>query len=245
MSSVVLQDSESTSTIMVASDKIEDTSRRWPIQCSGQYAEEGKSFQGCTPVQGGTCDRLVTDDFLTEKEVARLIKMAEVGMSRSITKKKLGPTIMDINSGWVLPPSSHQPSSIYSKGQLYSPEDYELYKDVTQRLKKSVEETFNVKNLYFTAPTFITREVGSMKWKPKTMHDEYWHPHVDKNNTGHYDYSGLIYLSTHGTDFQGGELHFYDHSNLDCSKFVGAFIFFLFFCSFFFFPPFFFSFLHK
>ena len=26
------------------------------------------------------------------------------------------------------------------------------------------------------------------------MHDEYWHAHVDKNNTGHYDYSGLLYV---------------------------------------------------
>ena len=24
--------------------------------------------------------------------------------------------------------------------------------------------------------------------------DEYWHAHVDKNNTPHYDYSGLLYL---------------------------------------------------
>jgi hypothetical protein len=43
---------------------------------------------------------------------------------------------------------------------------------------------------------------------------------VDKNNTLHYDYSGLIYLSTEGIDFEGGALHFYDHQNLDCSKFV-------------------------
>lgn len=48
------------------------------------------------------------------------------------------------------------------------------------------------------------------------MHDEYWHPHVDKNNTSHYDYSGLIYLSTQGVDFTGGSLHFFSPSALDC-----------------------------
>ena len=34
--------------------------------------------------------------------------------------------------------------------------------------------------------------------------------HVDKNNTDHYDYSGLLYLSEHGRDFDGGLLTFYD-----------------------------------
>ena len=40
--------------------------------------------------------------------------------------------------------------------------------------------------------------------------DEYWHAHVDKHNTAHYDYSGLLYLSTYGEDFQGGRLKFID-----------------------------------
>ena len=36
------------------------------------------------------------------------------------------------------------------------------------------------------------------------VHDEYWHLHVDMNNTAHYHYSGLLYLSTYQTDFTGG-----------------------------------------
>lgn len=163
---------------------------------------------------------MIQDNFLTPREVERLIHMANIGMSKSNKKSTLGPTIMDINSGWVLAPGTHQPTSIYSTGQLYAKKDYALYKDVTSRLKRVVEQTFGVTELFFTAPTFITREVGSSKWQPTTMHDEYWHPHVDKNNTEHYDYSGLVYLSTHGSDFQGGKLHFYKHSNLDCSAFV-------------------------
>lgn len=33
---------------------------------------------------------------------------------------------------------------------------------------------------------------------------------MDRNNTPHYDYSGLIYLTTHGDDFVGGEFEFID-----------------------------------
>jgi hypothetical protein len=38
------------------------------------------------------------------------------------------------------------------------------------------------------------------------IHDEYWHPHADRNNTPHYHYSGLLYMSDYGKDFTGGSL---------------------------------------
>ena len=204
---------------IVTAERMASSSKRWPIPCSNHYMETTQ-HPGCTPVEGGTCDRMVADDFLTTTEVDHLIRMANTGMAKSPATSILGPTIMDVNSGWVLAPGTHQPTSIYATGQLYAKEDYALYKDVTKRLKTMVEATFDVTELHFTAPTFITREVGNTKWKPTTMHDEYWHPHVDKNNTEHYDYSGLIYLSTYGTDFQGGQLHFYNDTTLDCSAFV-------------------------
>jgi len=40
------------------------------------------------------------------------------------------------------------------------------------------------------------------------MHDVYWMEHVDKNNTAHYDYSGLLYLTTIDDDFTGGMFEF-------------------------------------
>ena len=41
----------------------------------------------------------------------------------------------------------------------------------------------------FVAPREAADLDGS--WKPSTPHDEYWHPHVDKNNTAHYDYRSV------------------------------------------------------
>eukprot|EP01034_Spumella_vulgaris_P029284 gene29284-36307_t len=47
------------------------------------------------------------------------------------------------------------------------------------------------------------------------IHDEYWHPHADMNNTAHYHYSGLLYMSTYGEDFEGGRFKFLsNHSPL-------------------------------
>lgn len=46
------------------------------------------------------------------------------------------------------------------------------------------------------------------------IHDEYWHPHADMNNTGHYHYSGLLYMSTYRKDFDGGMPTFTDEGNI-------------------------------
>lgn len=71
-------------------------------------------------------------------------------------------------------------------------------------------EEFKLETLYFTAPTFITRAIGNESWVPAEIHDEYWHPHVDKDNTQHYDYSGLVYLSDYEDEFMGGLFAFLD-----------------------------------
>jgi hypothetical protein len=41
---------------------------------------------------------------------------------------------------------------------------------------------------------------------PLEIHDEYWHKHADHNNTEHYHFSGLLYMSEYEKDFEGGEL---------------------------------------
>ena len=54
----------------------------------------------------------------------------------------------------------------------------------------------------------MTRIRGAPDYAPAEVHDEYWHPHADKLNTAHYDYSGLLYLSEAGKDFGGGDFAF-------------------------------------
>ena len=107
---------------------------------------------------------------------------------------------------------------------IYSEEDFSHYGNIIKKLKKAVCDTFNITNeddLYFTAPTFITRIDESTEWTIhgkhdyiydyiilyismivpinaiyilifllQGIHDEYWHLHVDMNNTQHYHYGG-------------------------------------------------------
>jgi hypothetical protein len=175
------------------------------------------------------------DNFITDAEVVDLLKIAEKGMNYASKTAKLGgPTIMDINSGFVKCPNAlnnmYDPDGdMQQQGKKkkkkkknnnkknkstppaqFTAKEYELYKSLMERIRLEIVRNFGLSDLHFTAPTFITRTVGSEAWEPQAMHDEYWHPHVDKNNTDHYDYSGLLYLKDQGTDFDGGLFSFLD-----------------------------------
>lgn len=165
--------------------------------------------EGCYPK--GETIREVVDDFLSPEEVDTLLKMMEKGMAASPLTG--GPTILDINTGFMK--DSQGLVNIYSGPRQqetvkFSPEEYKIYSILFDRIKAKVMKLNELDNLWFTAPTFVARLVGNPDWSPAMIHDEYWHPHVDKDNTEHYDYSGLVYLSTYGKDFTGGEFMFMD-----------------------------------
>jgi hypothetical protein len=79
----------------------------------------------------------------------------------------------------------------------FTREEYALYRSLVERARAAVAAHFGVEDgaLFFTAPTFVTRIRGSADYRPAEVHDEYFWPHVDRLNTRHYDYSGLLYLS--------------------------------------------------
>lgn len=119
---------------------------------------------------------------------------------------------MDINSGFVRDQDG-MVNMYEPKGRdraQFSKEEYDLYREVIDKIRRTIVSEFGIERLHLTAPTFVTREVGNTSWAPKDMHDVYWHPHVDKNNTAHYDYSGLLYLADHGDEFEGGKFAFID-----------------------------------
>ena len=98
---------------------------------------------------------------------------------------------------------------------MFSQAQFGVYKGVIDAITDAVTQEFGLTEVHFSAPTFITRTIGTDGWEPTATHDEYWHLHVDKNNTAHYDYSGLLYLNEYGEDFGGGLLTFHDNEDGD------------------------------
>ena len=155
------------------------------------------------------CFRFYEDDVASDLEVAALLAVVRKGMAAAGTPS--GPTIFDPNLGFVR--HSGKTLNVYrastSGTQVnYSTNELALYAQVFERIRSRVAMASGVPGILFTAPLFVTRIIGDPDWEPAEMHDEYFHAHVDGRSTPHYHYSGLLYLSTSGKDFEGGEFEF-------------------------------------
>lgn len=153
------------------------------------------------------CGRKVVDGIFSSQDIEQLHQIVKKGMS--YRESLGGPTILDINTGYIRDSAGLE--NLFSRSQaVFSDDDFSHYGRIIFKLKQTVMQAFAIDELYFTAPTFITRLDGTQSWEPQQIHDEYWHPHADHNNTPHYHYSGLLYMSTYGEHFTGGKFHFID-----------------------------------
>lgn len=59
----------------------------------------------------------------------------------------------------------------------------------------------------------IHATIPDTDWNFTAENDEYWHTHVDRRTYGSFDYTCLLYLSTWGEDFDGGEFLFDDRDS--------------------------------
>ena len=156
------------------------------------------------------CSRHVLDGIFEDEDIRALHSIATKGMS-SRGESQGGPTILDINTGFIR--DSKGLENLFTRdadSKIFTDEDLCENGKIITKLKETVMSTMGAAELYFTAPTFITRLDGNADWNPSEIHDEYWHPHADRNNTPHYHYSGLLYMSTKEEDFTGGDVIFYD-----------------------------------
>ncbi|XP_076804084.1 2-oxoglutarate and iron-dependent oxygenase domain-containing protein 3-like [Clavelina lepadiformis] len=183
------------------------------ISCSKDY-ENYPIFAECTPIL--TCGRCVKDGIVSEKEVESL---------RQIVKNCLkyggssgGASILDLHSGAMS--KGEKFVNIYryfeksTLDKIIVNKDIETYRNVKNRILNTVAKHFGIDSskLYLTKPTFFSRMTAN---PPKTSHDEYWHKHVDKIQYGSFDYTSLVYLSTHSEDFEGGTFVFDDDGDIN------------------------------
>ena len=177
------------------------------VPCSKDY---GNEFTACVPKK---CGRFVMDSVISKQEAKTLRKLAEKGMSYGGGSG--GATILDLHSGALSVKDKF--INIYSiktkaKEPIFTEADFETYRSVKQKIHSAVAQKFGIDPsvLYLTKPTFFSR----MTAKPAiTLHDEYWHPHIDKVTYGSFFYTSLLYLSDSNKDFSGGRFVFLGKEN--------------------------------
>ena len=199
------------SVVLQKQDFSQDYQVTVPCAAGMDYDKKYDSSMGCLTEQ---CGRRVVDGLFSVEDINHLKSIVEKGMQTR--PKHGGPTILDINTGFIR--DTKGLDNLFAKAnarEIYSEEDFTHYGTIISRLREAVMNHFHLSVLSFTTPTFITRLDGNASWSPDGVHDEYWHVHADRNNTDHYHYSGLLYMSNYDEDFTGGLLHFVspdDHS---------------------------------
>ncbi|XP_034090124.1 urotensin-2 receptor 2 isoform X1 [Gymnodraco acuticeps] len=199
-------DSEVTETLVSRGELVSPHPRIYSVPCSEDYNNH-KRYPGCTPQK---CGRAVTDSIVTREEAETLKRLAERGLA--LAGSEGGASILDLHSGALS--MGKQFVNIYRYfgeqiGEVFTEEDFQLYKDVRGRIQAVIAETFglNPALMFLTKPTFFSRINSTIA---QTQHDEYWHPHIDKVTYGSFDYTSLLYLSDYGSDFSGGRFIFMD-----------------------------------
>ncbi|XP_038155256.1 urotensin-2 receptor 2 isoform X1 [Cyprinodon tularosa] len=199
-------DSDITETLVSSRETISPQPVVYDVQCSEDY-ENYKRYPGCTPQK---CGRAVTDGVVTSEEAQALRRLAERGLA--LAGSEGGASILDLHSGALSMGKQFVNIYRYFGDQItnvFTEEDFKLYREVRGRIQAVIAETFGLDPtlMYLTKPTFFSR-INSTE--AKTQHDEYWHPHIDKETYGSFDYTSLLYLSNYGSDFTGGRFVFMD-----------------------------------
>uniref|UniRef100_A0A9J8BCG9 2-oxoglutarate and iron dependent oxygenase domain containing 3 n=2 Tax=Cyprinus carpio TaxID=7962 RepID=A0A9J8BCG9_CYPCA len=175
------------------------------------YTVEYDWMYSCTPTK---CGRAISDSVVTLEEAQKLRRYTSK-WSLSLAGSDGGASILDLHSGALSMGKQFVNIYRYFKNEIrdvFTEEDFELYRDVRSRIQKAITETFGLdtKRMYLIKPTFFSR-INSTS--AKTTHDEYWHPHIDKETYGSFDYTSLLYLSDYGLEFGGGRFVFMDPSS--------------------------------
>lgn len=184
-----------------------DTIRSAQMLCAPSYKAEIAALDPvCLPAR---CGRLIIDSLVSLEEAHGLLVLAKKGLAQGGGAG--GASILDLHSGALS--KEHQFINLYkTHPNLFTERDFKLYNTVKDRIKAAVAEHFNLDNskLYLSHPTFFS-ELTAVP--PVTQHDEYWHPHVDKETYQSFHYTSLLYLAEYKRDFTGGRFMFMDESS--------------------------------
>jgi len=178
------------------------------FECSKSYEREMKFFPKCVP---NKCGRIVTDQLVDPIEIDMLLdlvyKMFASGGSSG------GASILDLHSGALS--FEEKFVNVYNISKLskkMNDKHFQVYNLIKRRIHETIAKQFGIpaSSLYLTYPTFFSKITNATA---KTVHDQYWHIHVDKMSYESFHYTSLVYLNTYKDDYLGGRFIFVDGGN--------------------------------
>ncbi|XP_004533878.1 2-oxoglutarate and iron-dependent oxygenase domain-containing protein 3 [Ceratitis capitata] len=183
------------------------------FECSNGYKAEISRYPNCVPKK---CGRFVSDQLVEHDEVEVLLDLASKILSMAGSSG--GASVLNLHTGALS--YKEQFVNAYRVPKVVAElKQYQLgiYNSVKNKIKEAIAEQFEIpaSSLYLTDPTFFSRLTNATA---KTMNDEYWHEHVDKDTYESFHYTSLLYLNTYQKDYRGGRFIFIDGNDDNPTK---------------------------
>ncbi|XP_001605079.1 2-oxoglutarate and iron-dependent oxygenase domain-containing protein 3 [Nasonia vitripennis] len=185
-------------------------SRTQHVDCSTDYKAEIDKYPGCVPEK---CGRVVSDKLVSASEADTLLQLAKNGFKYGGSDG--GASTLDLQSGALSKGTKFiDVYRLSDAKKIFNSADFAIYKVVRTKIHHAIAHHFGVdaNKIYLTKPTFFSRITNA---PAKTIHDEYWHPHVDKETYESFHFTSLLYLSDYGRDFEGGRFVFIDKNSVN------------------------------
>lgn len=181
-----------------------------PLQANVSCAPGGARAGSCgQPRKGDRCARFVLDGAVPEEDVQKLRHLVQWLIDEAWGAGAGPPSVIDLHQG-----SISYKEQFVELGKLmdfksihFTEEQVQAYKRVRMRVREALAELFGVPAKALLHDLTFFSHINASK-EARTLHDEYWHQHVDTLQYGTFAYTSLLYLSTQGEDFDGGEFVF-------------------------------------
>jgi len=161
------------------------------------------------PRRSGRCARFVIDDVIPTGDAGELRRLVEWLISEAWGAGSGPPSVVDLHQGSISYKEQFVELAALMdfKSIKFEEAQKETYHRVRRILRNALARLFGIPEEAILHDMTFFSHINATK-EAKTMHDEYWHLHTDTEQYGTFEYTSLLYLSTQGKDFDGGEFVF-------------------------------------
>jgi len=161
------------------------------------------------PRTEGRCARFVLDNAVDEADAREVRSMVSWLVAEAWGGGSGPPSVVDLHQGSI----SYKDKFIELAALMefksigFTQAQKDAYERVRSRTRQIVAGQFGIPaDDLLHDFTFFSHINGSKT--AQTVHDEYWHLHIDTEQYGTFEYTSLLYLSSEHEDFSGGEFLF-------------------------------------
>lgn len=181
------------------------------VTCAARAGGDGSGITGLcgSPRRAGRCARFVVDDAVPAELVRELRDLIQWLVKEAWGAGAGPPSVVDLHAETISYKENfvNLTQLMEFKQANFTQAQLQAYQDVRQILREQLSQLFGLSTEGLMHDMTFFSQINASK-KAKTMHDEYWHSHIDTEQYGTFAYTTLLYLNTQYEDFQGGEFIF-------------------------------------